>query len=103
MNPRSTDYEADALTTTSSRRSRRHLRLRINLYWLIKNWLPYIKFHFWLNNYPALPNKLASVKPKLIFCDILTTFLHKHSFFALFADVFKKIHQKLKYLNVYEL
>ena len=34
---------------------------------------------------------------------ILTTFPHKHSFFALSDDVFKNNHQKLKSLNIYEM
>ena len=34
---------------------------------------------------------------------LLTTLSHKHGSFALSVDALKKIHQKLKYLNVYEI
>ena len=49
------------------------------------------------------PNKLAIVKPKLVLWYILTTFPHKHGYFALSVDVFKNIHQKLKSVNVHEV
>ena len=45
----------------------------------------------------------SHIKPEtLILWYILTTFSHKHGSFALSVDDFKKIHQKLKSLNVYE-
>ena len=36
-------------------------------------------------------------------CTFMTTFPHKRGSFALSVDVFKKIHQKLKSPNVYEM
>ena len=41
--------------------------------------------------------------PKLDFWYILTSFPHKRGSFALSVDVFKNIHQNLKFLNVYEI
>ena len=60
-------------------------------------------FHFYLYNYPTRANKVAIVKRKLVLWYILTTFPHKRGSFALPVDVFKKIHQKLMSLNVYEM
>ena len=60
-------------------------------------------FHFWLYNYLTGPSKLAIFKPKLVLWYILTTFPQKRGFFALSFDVFKKIYQKLKFPNAYEM
>ena len=59
--------------------------------------------HFYMNNYPTGPNKLAIVKPKLALWCILITFPYRRGSFALSVDVFKNIYQKLKSVNVYEM
>ena len=50
-----------------------------------------------------LTKQTCSCQTKLVLRCILTTFPHKHGSFALTADVFKKIHLKLKSPNIYEM
>ena len=50
-----------------------------------------------------LIEQTCNCRTKLFLWYILTTFPHKHVSFALSDDVFKKIYQKLKSLNVHEM
>ena len=50
-----------------------------------------------------LTKQTCNCLTKSVLCYFLTTFPHKHGSLELSVDVFKKIHQKLKSLIVYEM
>ena len=50
-----------------------------------------------------LTKQTCNCLAKFVLWYILTTFPHKHGYFGLSVVVFKKIHQKPKFLNVYKI
>ena len=58
---------------------------------------------FLIEQLSYLIKQSSKCQTELVLWCILTTFRHEHGSFALSVDVFKKIHQKLKSLNLYEM